>query len=121
MPKWLRRALTPQINASIVNAAPSIPKHSVTQLSRSSESRSNNAEPTPEDFVAQQQAPPAVGTLNARPIPSDLLSPGGESGAATDERIDDAGRWVPPLYFMAAFLLALVVQLFMSAPAAKTE
>jgi hypothetical protein len=46
--------------------------------------------------------------------------PGRESGAATDERIDDAGRWVPPLYFIAAFLLALVVQLFMPAPAAKT-
>ena len=110
----------PPINASIDNATLSIPKHSVTQLNRSSEFRSNNAEPTPEDFVAQQQAPPAVGTLNARPIPSDLLSPGRESGAATDERIDDAGRWVPPLYFMAAFLLALVVQLFMPAPAAKS-
>ena len=110
--------VAPPINASIDNAVPSIPTHSVTQLSRSSEFRS--AEPTSEDFVAQHEAPPAVGALNARPIPSDLLSPGREMGAPTDERIDNAGKWVPPLYFMVAFLLALVVQLFMSALVPKT-
>ena len=108
--------VAPPINSSIDDAVPSIPTHSVTQLSRSSESRS----PTPEDFVAQHQAPPAAGTLNARPIPSDLLSTGREMGASTDERIDNAGKWVPPLYFMVAFLLALVVQLFMSALVPKT-
>jgi hypothetical protein len=41
-----------------------------------------------------------------------------ESAALTDERIDNAGRWVSPLYFIVAFLLALVVQLFMPALAA---
>jgi hypothetical protein len=34
-----------------------------------------------------------------------------KSAALTDERIDNAGRWVSPLYFIVAFLLALVVQI----------
>ena len=33
----------------------------------------------------------------------------------TDKRIDNAGRWVSPLYFIVAFLLALLVQLLMPA------
>jgi hypothetical protein len=44
-----------------------------------------------------------------------------ESAAPTDERIDNAGRWVSPLYFIVAFLLALVVQFFMPTPAAAIQ
>jgi hypothetical protein len=44
-----------------------------------------------------------------------------ESAAPTDERIDNAGRWVSPLYFIVAFLLALVVQFFMPTRAAAIQ
>jgi hypothetical protein len=41
-------------------------------------------------------------------------SPNSNIAALTDERIDNAGMWIAPLYFVVAFLLAMIVQLFIA-------
>jgi hypothetical protein len=81
-----------------------------------SELRSNTAEPALDVSVAESQAPLAVASINARPIPlaapADLVSDGRESTARRDEPIDDAGMPVRPFALILAFVLALVSLLY---------
>jgi hypothetical protein len=112
------QAITSGSNAAPQRAAPLddpmslIPRDSATQPSTSSDFRSNDTEPAPDVFLAEHQAPPAVATVDARPIPpdapADLLSDGRESTAVTDDPIDNVGTRVKPIYLVVVFLLALV-------------
>jgi hypothetical protein len=102
-----------QIIAPLDGPVSLIPKDSATQLSTSSDFRSNDAEPATDISLAEHQAPPAVATVDARPIPpgapADLLSDGREGTAVTDDTINNVGTRVKPLYLVVVFLLALVV------------
>jgi hypothetical protein len=106
----------PQIIAPIDDAVSSIPKDSATQLSTSTDFRSNDAEPVPDVSVAQPHAPLAAATVNARPIPpdapADLVSDGRQRTALSDESIDSAGMRVRPFHLILAFVVALVVMFY---------
>jgi len=99
----------PLINAPTDDAASSIPKDSAAQQSTSSDLKFNDAEPAPDVSLPGHRAPPAVATLNVRPIPPDLLSHARERTAQTNEPIDNAGMWGRPFYLIVVFLLVLVV------------
>ena len=104
----------PQIIAPLDDPVSLIPKDSATQLSTSSDLRSNEmAEPATDISLVEHHAPPAVATVNARPIspeaPPDLSSDGRERTAPTDEPIDNAWTRVKPFYLIVVFLLALVI------------
>jgi hypothetical protein len=110
------------------NAAPTViapidgvvsSKHSTTRLSTSSDLRTDDAERAPDVSLAVHQEPPAVATLNARPLPSNalanLLSRGRDRTALSDQAIDNTGMPVKPLSIIAAVLLALVIMSYYAA------
>ena len=106
----------PRIIAMIDDTALSIPKDSATELSTHSEFRSNAAEPAPDVSVAEPQAPLAVATINAGPIPpdapADLVSVGRERTALPVEPIDNAAMPLRPFLLILTFALALVGLLY---------
>jgi hypothetical protein len=103
-----------QMATSGSNAAPvddpasSTPNDSATKLSAPADFRSSNAEPAPDVSGAQPNAPLSVTTLNARPIPSHLVSDNRERTAVRDESPDNAGTQIRPFYPTLAFVVALV-------------
>jgi hypothetical protein len=58
-------------------------------------------------------APPQAASSSELNAQAAAMDPN-EIADLTDERIDSPVRWVAPLYFIVAFLLALVVQLFIA-------
>jgi hypothetical protein len=98
----------PRIIAPIDDAASAIPKDSTSQQSTSSDSRSNDPEPAPHVSVAQPHAPLAAATVDAHPIPPDLVSDGREKIALSD----NAGMRVRPFHLILAFVVALVGTLY---------
>jgi len=93
-----------QIIAPIDDGASSTPNDSGTQLSTSSDFRSNDAEPIPDGPVAQPQVPLAASSVNARPIPLDAP----HWTARRAELIDNAQMLARPFPLIFAFVLALV-------------
>jgi len=96
-------------SAPIDDTASSIPKEYASQLSTSSEVRSNAPEPAPDVSVAEPIAPLAVATVNAPPIPPDAPV---DRTARRADLIDNARMLVRPFPLIFAFVLALVGLLY---------
>jgi hypothetical protein len=94
-------------NAALMDDA-ATPNDSATKLSASTDFRSNDAAPAPDVSVAQPHAPLAATTVNARLIPSHLVSGGRERTTPSDESSDDTGTKIRPFYLILAFVIALV-------------
>ncbi len=114
-----RANAAPRIITSIDNAAlSSIPENSATQLSTSSDFRSNGAEPAPDVSPAEHQTSPAVATVNARRMPlppdppADLVSHGRERTVLSDELIEYARMYVRPFHLILAFVVVSVCMLY---------
>jgi hypothetical protein len=105
-----------QMAASGPNAAPMddalTPNDSATKLSAPTDFRSNDAAPAPDVSVAQPHGPLAATTVNARLIPSHLVSGGRERATPNDESSDDTGTKIRPLYLILAFVVTLVGMLY---------
>ena len=106
----------PLIITTINDTASSIPKEFATQPSTPSEIRSNTAELAPRVSVAEPNAPLALATVNARPIPTDaradLVSDHSKATAREGEPIDNAGMPMKPFLLILVFVLALVGLLY---------
>ena len=107
-----------QMAASGPNAAPMddaalpTPNNSATKLSAPIDFRSNDAAPAPEVSVAQPHAPLAAANVNARLIPSHLVSGGRERTTPSDEFSDNTETKIGPFYLILAFVVTLVGMLY---------
>lgn len=108
----------PPINATIDDAASSIPKDFASQLSTSSDLRPNDAEPAPNVSLAELQTLPAVAMVNDRRMPlppnapANLAPDGRVRRALSDELIDSVGRHVRPFHFILAFVVVSVCMIY---------
>jgi hypothetical protein len=98
-------------NAALMDDA-ATPNDSATKLSAPKDFRSNDAAPAPDVSVAQLHAPLAATTVNARSIPSHLVSDDSERTASSDKSADIAGTQIRPFYLIIAFMVALVGMLY---------
>jgi hypothetical protein len=96
----------------------SIPENSATQMSTSSDFRSNGAEPAPDISPAENQTSAAVATIDTSrtPVPpdypADLVSHGRERTVLSDELIEYAGMYVRPFHIILAFIVVSVCMLY---------